>query len=238
MKKYRECDMYAPVKELFESMGYTVNGEVNGADVAASKDGELVIAELKRGFCLKLVYQAMDRRQKADVVYAAVPRSAKGERGKDFKDMLRLLKALNIGLIVVCMDSPAVFAEIRYSPAGAGVPVKRKKEAMKRELAGRSGDYNKGGSPGRKGITAYKEASVAIACILETSNEGLKVSEIREKSGIKKSQDILSKNFYGWFERVSRGVYTLSGQGREFLNREEYAFLVNLYRDLSGRRAF
>ncbi|MEA4816237.1 MAG: DUF2161 family putative PD-(D/E)XK-type phosphodiesterase [Lachnospiraceae bacterium] len=234
MGNYLECDMYAPVKELFENMGYAVNGEVKGADLTATKAGELVIVELKKSFSLNLVYQAMDRKMKADFVYVAVPRKRRGERSKEFKNMLRLLKELNLGLIIVSMDSPVVFAEIRQLPAYAGKPRKLKKEAIKREISGRTGDYNTGGTTRRKNITAYREASIALACFLEKYPEGIHLKEIKEKTSIKNLESMLSKNFYGWFKRLSRGTYAISEQGLKFLNKKEYGFLVDFYRKLEN----
>ena len=45
-KRY-EVDLYKPVKEYFTQQGYDVHGEVNECDVAAVKEQELVLIELK-----------------------------------------------------------------------------------------------------------------------------------------------------------------------------------------------
>ena len=60
MPDFKESDLYAPVCEYFESVGYTVQAEVKNCDLVAVKDSETIIAELKTSFCLKLVYQALD----------------------------------------------------------------------------------------------------------------------------------------------------------------------------------
>ena len=43
-----EKDLYSPVKTLFESMDYKVQGEVRTVDVVAQKDDHLVAIELKK----------------------------------------------------------------------------------------------------------------------------------------------------------------------------------------------
>ncbi len=44
----KETDLYLPVKELFEDLGYDVQAEVNEIDVLATKDNEFIIIELKK----------------------------------------------------------------------------------------------------------------------------------------------------------------------------------------------
>ena len=63
MDKLRESDLYAPVRDYLEGLGYEVRGEVRGCDIAAVRDGELIVVELKTGFTLELIYQALDRQQ-------------------------------------------------------------------------------------------------------------------------------------------------------------------------------
>ena len=43
----------------------------------------------------------------------------------------------------------------------------------------------------------------------------LKVSLLRDMSGTARAAGILQKDVYGWFQRVERGIYTLSPKGRE-----------------------
>ncbi|MEM8656982.1 MAG: hypothetical protein AAGF22_02705, partial [Pseudomonadota bacterium] len=73
--KPRETDLYAPIKALLEAQGYEVKAEVGAADVVACRAGEdPVIVELKTGFNLSLVHQAIARQGITDVVYVAIPR--------------------------------------------------------------------------------------------------------------------------------------------------------------------
>ena len=73
MEPLRESDLYGPVRDYLENLGYQVKGEVKDCDIAALRDGELIVVELKRGFTLELIYQALDRQRVADGVYVAVP---------------------------------------------------------------------------------------------------------------------------------------------------------------------
>ena len=57
MESLRESDLYGPVRDYLEGLGYEVKGEVRDCDITALRDGELIVVELKRGFTLELVYQ-------------------------------------------------------------------------------------------------------------------------------------------------------------------------------------
>ena len=49
-----EQDLYAPVRDYLESLGYEVKGEVKSCDMTALRNGELIVVELKRGFTLEI----------------------------------------------------------------------------------------------------------------------------------------------------------------------------------------
>ena len=46
-KKRYEIDLYQPIKEYFTQQGYDVYGEVNECDIAAVKEQELILIEMK-----------------------------------------------------------------------------------------------------------------------------------------------------------------------------------------------
>ena len=78
MDRLLERDLYGPVRDYLVSLGYDVKGEVLDCDLTAVRDGELIVVELKRGFTLELLYQAMARQRIADGVYVAVPLPRRG----------------------------------------------------------------------------------------------------------------------------------------------------------------
>ena len=71
---------------------------------------------------------------------------------------------------------------------------------------------NTGGVKGVKIMTAYKELALMI---LDAMKDGPKTSQyLKNYTNRDKTLSILQKNYYGWFERVSRGLYQLSDTGR------------------------
>ena len=63
------------------------------------------MVELKRGFTLELIYQALDRQRVADGVYVAVPLPRRGYMAPHIRDMERLCRRLELGLIFVGFTS-------------------------------------------------------------------------------------------------------------------------------------
>ena len=56
--KRLEVDLYKPIQEYFLCEDYQVFGEVNDCDIAAIKDDEIVIIELKLTLSVDLLIQA------------------------------------------------------------------------------------------------------------------------------------------------------------------------------------
>jgi hypothetical protein len=127
--------------------------------------------------------------------------------------MCHLLKRLELGLIVISLQGkPSV--EVVFHPVPfASRQNKQARRSILREVAGRSGDYNVAGSSGRKLMTAYRENSIHIACCLERYGQ-MSPKELQRLGTADKSADILRNNYYGWFERVARGLYELSAKGK------------------------
>src|SRR5471032_457535 len=97
-----ETALYPTVKRFLEAVGFHVKGEVNGCDVVAVRDGEppqLTVVEMKQGFSLELLLQAVDRMRVADEVWLAVPASRRG-RDRD-RRVHRLCRLIGFGLIAV-----------------------------------------------------------------------------------------------------------------------------------------
>ena len=224
-----ETELYEPIRAFLEAEGYTVQAEVKHCDIAAEKDGQLIIVELKKAFNLKLVYQALERQTVTESVFVAIPRPKKGQRQKTWKDMLRLLKRLELGLLTVALDSPMKTVDVVLEPSDSVVWKNRKKrEQIQAELEGRKLNGNTGGMTRKKLMTAFRERSIRMACLLEQWGE-ISTKEIRE-SGMADCIPPLSKNYDEWFCRVRKGVYTLSKKGAAALEQAEYKEAVVFYR--------
>ena len=235
-QRIREQDLYQPVHDFLAQRGYSVHGEVRGWDISAAKGDDLVAVELKRSINLSLVLQAVQRQRVADSVYVAVPRpSSRVYPGsRRWRKLTHLLKRLELGLILVSFGLPssdasmAASVEIAFHPS----PYQRKRDRRARraiigEMAGRSGDYNVGGSTNRKIMTAYRETALFIACCLAERGP-LSPQRLREMGTGPKTQSILYNNHYGWFERQERALYGLKPKAMAEI--AEYPDLVEAYR--------
>ena len=231
-KNYPETELYEPVKKFLTGLGYHVQGEVRGCDLTAVREDELVIVELKKSFSIELLYQAMDRQAITDQVYAAVPRPLKNE-SLAIKNMTRIIKKLDLGLITVAMDSPLKYVEAVVHPGES----KRRKSPKRRqsllsEMAGRNYGDNTGGSHKVKLLTAYKEKSIRAACVLEKQGS-VTTKELVNDFGFDKGiQNLLYRNYNGWFERVDKGTYALSEEGRKAISEGKFGEVADYYRGL------
>lgn len=224
--KALEEDLYHPLRDYLVTQGYTVRGEVRHCDVVAMKDGAMLVIEMKRNFTVDLLIQAARRQPYADGVYVAIPRPAEGLHTKHWRGVRHLLRRLEIGLILVALEMRPPLVEVLFHPGPyQRRQDKKKKRAVLREAAGRSGDYNPGGSTRRKLVTAYRERAIHIACCLAERGP-LSPKALRALGTGPKTGSILSSNYYDWFERIGRGVYALKQTGREALAS---------YPDLAGR---
>ncbi len=225
-----ESELYAPVKTLFENMGYQVNAEVKDCDVTAVNGDELIIVELKKNLSVTLLAQGLKRQKSGAVTYVAIPKP-KRYSPKTFRDTLYVIKKLELGLIFVTLIGTHSYAEIIYEPQPFK-PVKQNKVMMRKimnEIDGRSIDTNTGGVTGRKIATAYTEKCINIACILDMYGE-LSPKEVRCYGGDEKCGMIMRMNVYGWFDHVKKGVYAINKAGRKALL--EYPELEQYYTEI------
>ena len=231
MTDFKETDLYEPIRRFLEEAGYQVQAEVKHCDIAATRDGELLIVELKRAFGLKLVYQALERQSLTDQVFVAIPRPQKGQREKAWRDMLRLLKRLELGLLTVALDSPLLTVEVILEPADGRDEAwqnRKKQKQLRTELQNRRLSGNIGGMTRRKILTAFREKSIRLACLLEKEGQ-LSAAALRER-GLGDLAVLLSRNYDKWFRRVEKGVYALSDAGKQALEQGDYAKAVAFYR--------
>lgn len=224
----KETDLFPPVADYLTTHGYLVRSEVRDCDVVALKNEELVVVELKKSFTVDLLVQATARQQFADVVYVAIPRPSKGLRGKHWQGIVRLAKRLELGLMLVITSGKRQGVEVAVAPCPYRAKRKtRVRKAILREVAGRSEDFNQGGSAGVKLLTAYRESAIRIAVYLQETGP-LSAKKLRGFGTCDNTHSILYNNHYGWFSRVSPGVYGLSDLGLAEL--ANYPELVALYK--------
>ncbi|MCP3739358.1 DUF2161 domain-containing phosphodiesterase [Rossellomorea sp. BNER] len=238
--KILEIDLYKPIQKYFTNKGYEVHGEVKHCDLAAIKGEELLIVELKRNLTVELLIQAAKRQRLTDLVYIAIPKPKYSLYSRKWQDICHLIRRLELGLILVSFQKNGAKMEVSIPPAPFDrlKSMKRNKKrsnAIIKEIQGRNGDYNIGGSNKTKIMTAYKENCIQIACYLEHFGP-LSPKALKQVGTGERTQSILSKNYYGWFEKVQRGVYKISGKGKKELSL--FPQIVKYYNDLEPKTPF
>lgn len=205
----RETDLYAPVKDWLETLGYTVKAEIGAADVVALRDDDMVVVELKRAFSLALLLQVVDRQRLTDLVYLGLPEPARGTGGKAFAANLGLCRRLGLGVICVgARGGVRVLADpVPFRPR----PDPKRRAAMLGEFARRMGDPNTGGTRGRI-ETAYRQD--ARACALHLTAGPARGRDVVAATGVVRATRIMADNHYGWFTRLCPGVYALTEAGQ------------------------
>ena len=213
----KESDLYLPLKGFLERQGYEVKGEVQDCDVVAVRGSEApVVVELKTSLNLNLLLQAVDRLMLTPKVYVGVPKTCRS-LARRRKQVFKLLKMLGLGLVVIDPGRPRAGSsavEVLFDPADYKPRAsKHRRTRLLGEFVKRVGDPNLGGSEKKRGImTAYRQRALAIAELLRAQGP-TKASVVAQTLQQPKARDILYKDVYGWFERVSRGVYALSPRG-------------------------
>jgi hypothetical protein len=174
--------------------------------VRDGEPGRLAIVEMKLGFNLELLLQAVDRMRAADEVWLAVPATRRG-RDRDMR-VRRLCRLIGLGLMAVAAerDTVEVLAEPGpYRPR----PDQQRRARLLREHTGRRGDPSPGGSTRQPVMTAYRQQ--ALACATELRAGPGRPSELR--GVVPDAGRILLRNVYGWFERTQPGLYRLTELG-------------------------
>lgn len=218
----REDQLYPPVKSLLQAQGYEVKGEVGAVDVMARRgDEDPVIVELKLRFSLSLFHQAVTRQSVTDLVYVAVPRPKGRQARRMLKDNLALCRRLCLGLITVLPDGRC---EVHCDP-GPYAPRKSKKRQQRllREFNRLEGDPNAGGATRQGIVTAYRQDALRCAACLAEAGAS-KGAEVAKASGVGRATSLMAANHYGWFERVSTGIYQLTEAGQAGLKHWAYSW--------------
>lgn len=220
----KESDLYPPVKRLLESQKYEVKGEVQNCDVLAVRSNEApVIIELKLSLNLDVVLQAVERLSLTPKVYIGVPKHCRILKRRR-KHIIKLLRMLGLGLVLIDPDHADGSVDVLIDP-GAYRPriSKHRQERLLGEFEERVGDPNRGGMEKRRGImTVYRQRAMAIGRFLQKQGP-TKASNIAGTLQDPKARDLLYRDVYGWFDRLSRGVYQISPRGEREISlwREE-----------------
>lgn len=217
-----ESDLYDPVKAFLERQGFVVKGEVRGCDLVAIRGDEPpLIVELKRGLTLGLLIQGVNRLAMTDNVYLAVPRPNgryKPTLSPYHRDVRKLCRRLGLGLMTVAWDGRAtlpvevVLDPLPYRPRAN----KRRAALLLREHVRRIGDPNRGGISRRPIVTAYRQEALHCAALIERHGSQ-PIAALRRLGAAPNAGRIMLHNYYGWFERLRRGVYGLTAEGRAAL---------------------
>lgn len=232
-----ETELYSPVKAFFERRGYDVKAEVKHCDLVGvrSDQNEPLIVEMKKTFNLSLLLQGMQRLKLSPFVYLAVERnrSKRGAVNQRWGELSALCRQLGLGLITVTFyktKSPLI--DVLCEPAaqvhalGGRTGVRKgsiRRQRLLKEFDERSGDYNTGGSTRRQLVTAYREKALRVASALRAQGEASPAS-LAKQTSVGSAAAILQKNYYGWFERLSRGRYVLTIKGVQALT--EHAHML------------
>lgn len=228
-KKLVETDLYYPVRDFLQAQGYTVRSEVRRCDITATKGDQLLIVELKLSLNTTLLVQAIDRQRLTDLVYVALPKPSTREWSQRWPGLQQLLRRLELGLLLVSFTGGDGFVEVAFDPG----PTEQRKsprrlQAVLREIAGRTGDYNLGGSSRRKLLTAYKEQCLYIVWWLQQLGPQ-SPQALRLRGTCDQTPSMLYRNYYGWYIHQRKGSYEISEAGAQALL--QYSELVTNWRN-------
>ncbi|MBC7766054.1 MAG: hypothetical protein H7Y41_06165 [Hyphomonadaceae bacterium] len=219
LKEIREADLYQPVSAYLTALGFTVKGEVKDCDLMAMKGELVVLVELKKSFNLEVLMQAVTRQRLTEHVYIAVPKPKTDLFSKRWKNIYHIVKRLSLGLIFVSWRGEQAIVEVVQEPA----PFDREKSMkgsrtmqgkLLKEFEGRLGGYNIGGINRTKLMTAYKEMTIHVACCMQKYGTLSSKQLIAMGTDVKKTYPIVYNNVHGWFEKVDKGLYTLTQKGQ------------------------
>lgn len=210
----QETELYEPVREYLDRHGYEVNAEVMHCDIVATRDDDLIVVELKTSANMQLLIQATDRQKITKSVYVAIPHPGRNRR---FSGIQRVLRQLELGLLVVTSSPLGLRVTKVFDPLPSQKKqMKKNRRAIIQEISDRTANYNIGGSNRTGLVTAYREKAIFIATCLEYLGAS-SPKILREYGTGKSTQSILANNHYGWFQRIERGIYQITDQGKHDL---------------------
>lgn len=230
---YSEMDLYIPVQTYFEKLGYKVQAEVNDCDVVAYKGDSITIIELKLNLNITLLMQAAKRQKITPDVYIAIIRPKTSLRRRRWRDLVHLVRRLELGLILVSFEGKKPSLQVVHEPGffDRKRSVNQSKKVRKKlihEVENRRSNHNIGGSNNLLMMTAYKEMAIQIAYYLDHLGP-MSAKQLQKLSTGDKTYSILYNNYYKWFERVDRGIYGLTEKGRK--DYQTFPEVIKLYKE-------
>lgn len=211
----RETDLYPPLKAHFEAQGLAVKAEIGAADLVAMGGPEPVVVEMKLRFALALYHQAVARLALTSQVWIAVPHPAGPGAARSLADNRALCRRLGLGLLTVRARDG--FVCVLASPGDAPPRrAPRKRARLEAEFSRRQGDPNAGGATRHGLVTGYRQDALRCAAYLAEYGPSRGAAVARD-TGVAPATRIMADNHYGWFERVSPGIYRLAEAGRRGL---------------------
>ncbi len=209
-----ETMLYQPVKAYLEGLGLQVKGEIGGCDLVGLNGNDppvVVIGELKLSFNLELVLQGVHRAAAGDEIWLAARLSARG-KGREADPRFRnLCRHLGFGMLGVDERGGVHVLVSPQAPTPRRNPKLRSR--LVKEHQKRRGDPTQGGSTRKPVMTAYRQQALTCAAALAAGPQRLRDL----KTDVPIAASIVGSNFYGWFERVERGIYTLTETGQAAL---------------------
>jgi len=211
----READLYPALKAHFQAQGLAVKSEIGAADLVAMGSDHPIIVEMKLKFSLALYHQALDRQTASPWVYLAVLRP----EGRAARRMLAENRVMcgRLGLGLLTVRARDGFVETHAEPSGPTRRLSKPKAArLQSEFTRRQGDPNAGGATRHGLVTGYRQDALRIATYLAEYGAA-KGAAVARDTGVAVATRLMADNHYGWFQRLSPGVYGLTETGRKGL---------------------
>ena len=92
----------------------------------------------------------------------------------------------------------------------------KKVKALQKAFTRLRGDPNAGGATRHGLVTGYRQDAIACARFLAVHGPSTG-ARIKEWAEVPEATRIMAADHYGWFRRVSRGIYDLTPKGRQGL---------------------
>lgn len=211
----RESDLYPPLKAHFVARGLEVKGEIGAADLVAMGGPEPLIVEMKLKFSLTLYHQGIERLKITPMVYLAVLRPEGPAAKRMLKDNTAMCRRLALGLMTV--RGRDGFVEILAEPGPYNPrPSKPRRKKIEAEFDRRQGDPNAGGATRHGIVTGYRQDALRCASYLAEYGPS-KGAAVAKDTGVPVATKLMADNHYGWFQRVEKGVYFITAEGKKGL---------------------